>query len=64
MGGAWRNTLMSGQQAVTLFADLEDYGARPCVGGGWAVDALLGEQTRQHSDLDLWRPAGTSTRCS
>lgn len=25
-----------------------------CVGGGWAVDALLGRQTRPHSDLDLW----------
>jgi lincosamide nucleotidyltransferase A/C/D/E len=25
-----------------------------CVGGGWAVDALLGRQTREHSDLDLW----------
>lgn len=27
------------------------------VGGGWAVDALLGEQTRRHGDLDLWLPA-------
>ncbi|MFM7534474.1 MAG: nucleotidyltransferase domain-containing protein [Acidimicrobiales bacterium] len=23
------------------------------VDGGWAVDALLGEQTRPHADLDL-----------
>jgi lincosamide nucleotidyltransferase A/C/D/E len=27
------------------------------VGGGWGVDALLGEQTRLHSDLDLWAAA-------
>jgi lincosamide nucleotidyltransferase A/C/D/E len=27
------------------------------VGGGWAVDALLGEQTRPHTDLDLWASA-------
>ena len=27
------------------------------VGGGWAVDALLGEQTRPHADLDVWVPA-------
>jgi lincosamide nucleotidyltransferase A/C/D/E len=27
------------------------------VGGGWAVDALLGQQTRYHDDLDLWLPA-------
>jgi lincosamide nucleotidyltransferase A/C/D/E len=26
--------------------------ARIC--GGWGVDALLGEQTRPHEDLDLW----------
>lgn len=25
-----------------------------CVGGGWAVDALVGEQTREHADLDVW----------
>lgn len=31
--------------------------AEVCVGGGWAVDALLGEQTREHSDVDLWIPA-------
>ena len=24
-----------------------------CVDGGWGVDALLGEQTRAHADLDL-----------
>jgi lincosamide nucleotidyltransferase A/C/D/E len=23
------------------------------IGGGWGIDALLGEQTRQHRDLDL-----------
>ena len=27
------------------------------VGGGWGVDALLQEQTREHSDLYLWLPA-------
>lgn len=25
-----------------------------CIGGGWAVDALVGRQTRPHSDLDIW----------
>jgi lincosamide nucleotidyltransferase A/C/D/E len=28
-------------------------GIRAWVAGGWAVDALLAEQTRQHNDLDL-----------
>lgn len=27
-----------------------------CVDGGWGVDALLGEQTRAHSDLDIAIP--------
>jgi lincosamide nucleotidyltransferase A/C/D/E len=48
---------MSAEQAAELIIDLEVQGAHPVVGGGWAVDALLGEQTRPHSDLDLWLPA-------
>jgi lincosamide nucleotidyltransferase A/C/D/E len=24
-----------------------------CLDGGWGIDALLGEQTREHSDLDI-----------
>ena len=28
-----------------------------CIDGGWAVDALLGCQTRQHNDLDIALPA-------
>lgn len=38
----------------TLMNVLRDSGVEACVGGGWAVDALLGEQTRQHGDLDIW----------
>ena len=33
-----------------------------CVGGGWAVDALLGAQTRGHADRDLWVPAAVRRR--
>jgi lincosamide nucleotidyltransferase A/C/D/E len=36
-----------------LLGQLEDAGLNAWVDGGWGVDALLGEQTRQHSDLDL-----------
>lgn len=28
-----------------------------CIDGGWAVDALLGRQTRPHDDLDIALPA-------
>jgi lincosamide nucleotidyltransferase A/C/D/E len=34
--------------------DLKAGGVDACVGGGWAIDALVGEQTREHADLDLW----------
>jgi len=35
---------------------LEAAGIRVVVNGGWGVDALLGEQTRQHDDLDVHVP--------
>lgn len=49
--------LMPAASAVRVLAQLQHEGVEPCVGGGWAVDALLGEQTREHSDLDLWLAA-------
>ena len=45
---------MSAASAAGILSALADHGVRACVGGGWSVDALLGEQTREHSDLDLW----------
>lgn len=49
--------VMPAEAVVDLLEHLSAAGADPCVGGGWAVDALLGEQTREHSDLDLWLTA-------
>lgn len=48
---------MSADDANTVLDRLRDHGVDVCVGGGWAVDALLQRQTRVHSDLDLWLPA-------
>lgn len=45
---------MPADTVVELLDLLVGHGADPCVGGGWGVDALLGAQTRPHSDLDLW----------
>src|SRR5438309_503058 len=45
---------MPSETAAALLSALRDHGVAVCVGGGWAVDALLGERTREHSDLDLW----------
>jgi lincosamide nucleotidyltransferase A/C/D/E len=38
----------------TLITALQQYGVAACIGGGWAVDALVGKQTREHLDLDVW----------
>lgn len=53
---------MTAGDATALLGRLAEHGADACVGGGWAVDALLGEQTREHADLDLWVPAGDLER--
>jgi lincosamide nucleotidyltransferase A/C/D/E len=34
-------------------SQLESRGVAAWLDGGWGVDALLGEQTREHDDLDL-----------
>lgn len=49
--------VMTAESAVRLLGTLGEHGVDACVGGGWGVDALLGEQTRAHSDLDLWLAA-------
>jgi lincosamide nucleotidyltransferase A/C/D/E len=38
----------------TLLTALKAHEVDMCVGGGWAVDALVGRPTRAHSDLDVW----------
>jgi lincosamide nucleotidyltransferase A/C/D/E len=48
---------MSATDARTLLSALQSAGVDVCLGGGWGVDALLGEENRPHSDLDLWCPA-------
>lgn len=46
-------TEMSGDAAVQLLQLFEQHGIEVIVDGGWGVDALLGEQTRPHNDLDI-----------
>jgi lincosamide nucleotidyltransferase A/C/D/E len=48
---------MPPEAARSVLAALDAHGVDVCLGGGWAVDALVGRQTRDHSDLDLWVPA-------
>jgi lincosamide nucleotidyltransferase A/C/D/E len=47
---------MKAQDAAKLIDFLEQHGLEVYVDGGWAVDALLGEQTRRHADLDVVLP--------
>ena len=46
-------TEMTGRDAAEILGMIERLGVRIWVDGGWAVDALLGRQTRYHADLDL-----------
>ncbi len=45
---------MPADAARALVGALHAHGLAACICGGWAVDALVGEQTRPHADLDLW----------
>jgi len=47
---------MKAEEAAELIQTLEEYGIEVYVDGGWAVDALLGQQTRIHQDLDIALP--------
>ena len=45
--------MLSARDAVALYELLREYGVRCWLIGGWGVDALLGQQTRPHKDLDV-----------
>jgi lincosamide nucleotidyltransferase A/C/D/E len=44
---------MSGDVVVQLMQLFNQHNIEVIVDGGWGVDALLGEQTRSHGDLDI-----------
>lgn len=44
---------MTAVDAVEMVQLFGQNGIDVCIDGGWAVDALLGEQTRKHADLDI-----------
>jgi lincosamide nucleotidyltransferase A/C/D/E len=47
---------MTEEQAVAIYESLERAGVTAWIDGGFCIDALLGEQTRDHADLDLAVP--------
>jgi len=52
-GSIYRNPPISEARVVETLDALEHEGVETCCMGGWGVDALVGEQTRKHRDLDL-----------
>ena len=50
---------MSAAAVLAVLDLLAAAGVTPVVDGGWGVDALLGRQTREHTDLDLAVPTSS-----
>ena len=44
---------MAPVEIIDVYTSLENFGVEIWIDGGWGVDALLGEQTRPHKDLDI-----------
>ncbi len=54
MGRSKNGEPVSAERAASTWSTLEKEGVRSWVIGGWGIDALLGRQTREHHDLDLF----------
>jgi len=44
---------MTEESVISLFKGLTERGIKVWIDGGWGIDALIGEQSRPHGDLDL-----------
>lgn len=53
---------MTANEVLEVLGWLETAGIDAWVDGGWGVDALLGDETRSHSDLDLALDCGALER--
>lgn len=45
---------MNEKEATDLLKKIEHIGVDVWIGGGWGVDALLGQLTRPHNDIDIY----------
>lgn len=48
---------LDARSVIDFWTAAQAAGLNPCLDGGWAVDAVLGRQTRPHGDLDIALPA-------
>jgi lincosamide nucleotidyltransferase A/C/D/E len=46
--------MFSAENVIFIYQLLENHGIRSWLTGGWGIDALLGEITRPHKDLDIF----------
>ncbi|HWB38858.1 MAG TPA: hypothetical protein VG604_01305 [Candidatus Saccharimonadales bacterium] len=44
---------MTAEEVLKIYNDSISTGIQVWIDGGWCVDALVGEQTREHADLDV-----------
>ncbi|MDJ0952979.1 MAG: amino acid transporter [Acidimicrobiia bacterium] len=51
--------MMTAEDVVAAHEALLRQGIDYWIGGGWGIDALIGEQTRDHDDLDISIPSGS-----
>ena len=54
---------MRSEDVVELYRVLHQSGIAIWIDGGWAVDAVVGRQTRSHYDLDIAIEAKALSRC-
>ena len=45
--------MVRAEDVISIYKRLLTNGFQVWMTGGWGIDALLGEQTRPHKDLDL-----------
>jgi lincosamide nucleotidyltransferase A/C/D/E len=48
-----RLQMVSAEEVIRIYKCLGGHGIQTWLTGGWGIDALLGEQTRPHKDLDV-----------
>ena len=48
--------MMNEHDAMEILKSAEQLNIEVWLDGGWGVDALLGQQTRSHNDIDIFIP--------
>lgn len=50
---SYSEKVMPAEEVVAVYTMMNEAGVELWVDGGWGVDALLGQQTRPHKDMDI-----------